>query len=471
MRIQKKFMITAFLLSVMVFAGACGSRRQGTIMQGRMGSASTLQQKEEVLTEEEESTQEQENQGDLSGIYLLKQIDTANKTVYLMKAGNGRQVQYGFTTTTLFLDKYGNSKSQTSFLSGEAVEIQTDSKTEELKKLWITDRVWVQDEITNYSVAPDSHAITIGKTKYSYDGDLPVFSGAEVLGQDMIDSGDEIRVVGMDKKILSLSIMKGHGYLQLVNTEIFDGSFICIGDKIFEEVEPDSKITVPEGTYLVTVANDGYGGSREVTIERNMTVSLNLDELKGEGPKICKITFYVGIEGAVLLIDGKAVDYSQPVEVQYGVHSISVSAEGYDTVRNKLVVNSEEAEIEIGLTKTDTSENQDNSGTNNGDTSGNVNNNVNNNNNTNNTNNTNNNTNNTNNANNGNNNTNTTNNNTNSNNNTNNNNNNNNNNSTSTDYLTTLYNLLTSINESEGTSSSERTALDMLDSYDDLKDQ
>ena len=85
-------------------------------------------------------------------------------------------------------------------------------------------------------------------------------------------------------------------------------------------------------------------------IERDKTTSLNLDELKGEGPQICKITFQVGVEGAVLLIDGKHADYSAPVELTYGVHTISVAAEGYDTISKKLVVNSKEAEIEIALT-------------------------------------------------------------------------------------------------------------------------
>lgn len=366
MKIQNRYIITLLLAALFLTAAACGNPQRNTIVQGRMGNANTLKEKTEGLAVEEEIGTEEEEEG-LSGLYLLKKIDTADKTVSLVKAGNNRQVQYSFDTVTMFMDKYGNSKSQTSFISGEAVEIQVESKTDKLQKLWVTDRVWVQEDITNYSVDESARALTIGKTRYSYDEDLPVFSGDITVGFDTFEEEDEIRAVGMDKKILSVSVTKGHGYLTLSNTKLFDGSFICVGDKIFEEVKPNKKITVPEGTHLVTVANDGYGGSKEITIERNLTTNLNLEELKGEGPKTCKITFHVGIEGAVLTIDGEKVDYSKPVEVRYGVHTIAVGAEGYDTVKNKLVVNSKDAEIEIGLTKTDTSESesQNNSGNNN----------------------------------------------------------------------------------------------------------
>jgi len=208
-------------------------------------------------------------------------------------------------------------------------------------------------------VDEDINALIIGKTKYRYDEDVLVFSDGEQVKLKLLGDSDEIRVVGLDKNIISVAITRGHGRLALANTKIFEGSFICIGEKIFLEVTPNMQVEVPEGKYLVTVANNGYGGSREVTIKRNKTTSLNLDDLKGEGPKMCKITFKVGVEGAILQLDGKSIDYSKPVEVQYGVHKVSVIAEGYDTITEKLVVNSKEAEIEIALTSASEDEEKD----------------------------------------------------------------------------------------------------------------
>ena len=228
------------------------------------------------------------------------------------------------------------------------------------------------------------------------------------------------------------------------------------------------QVEVPEGKYLVTVANDGYGGSREVEIKRDQTVSLNLDELKGEGPKMCRITFKVGVEGAVLWIDGKKADYTKPVDVRYGIHTIAVEAEGFDTIEERLVVNSAESEIEIALNETakgsskkeggSTGTNQ-NTSNNTGKKKQNTDNNSNsaNNNNGNNSNNSSSNT-----------------------NNNNNNNNSSNNNQSQTDYLTTLYNLLTSINNNNNNNNSNNQnnngtasggAATGGSSYDDLRDQ
>lgn len=79
-----------------------------------------------------------------------------------------------------------------------------------------------------------------------------------------------------------------------------------------------------------------------------------MDKLKGEGPKIGNILFAVDVEGAILQIDGEVMDYSEPLPLQYGVHTLTVTAENYDTYSKKLFVNSEEATIVIGLTGEDT---------------------------------------------------------------------------------------------------------------------
>ena len=45
---------------------------------------------------------------------------------------------------------------------------------------------------------------------------------------------------------------------------------------------------VPEGTYELTVANNGWGGSTQVTITRGQTTTVDLDKIKGKGPKTGK---------------------------------------------------------------------------------------------------------------------------------------------------------------------------------------
>lgn len=451
MRIRKNSILIVAAVIAAFSLCACGTSPDSGIIQRRRGTGK--QNQTENLIQQEESSEIKEAAAE-SELYILRHIDMEQKTADFEKERNGRLSQYTYDTGTKFLDKYGDTKSISSFMAGEVVELQISDKEQKLKKVQLSSDVWVQEDIVNYSVDSDRHALIIGQTIYSYDPDRKIFSGDTTVGFSDLGEEDELRVIGKDKQILSVAVTKGHGYLTLANTKLFDGSFICVGEKIFQEVSSGLKIEVPEGTHLVTVANNGYGGSREVVIERDKTTSINLDELKGEGPKICKITFHVGVEGAVLLIDGKQADYSVPVELTYGIHTISVAAEGYDTISKKLVVNSKEAEIEIALTSSSesTSETASKPANNNNNNNANNNNNNNNNNNAN------------------------TNNNNSNNNNTNSNNNNTNQNNASQDYLTTLYDLLTSMNKSNNNSNNNNADNNNQTSasgnnYDDLRDQ
>ena len=346
MKIQKQVIVTVIAVFAAVFLSSCSKTSSGSgIFQGRMGSGAKTEG-ENVNEPQQDAAEETQTDNSL---YVVVKIDAEAREAVFEKASNGRQLQYPYTATTRFMDKYGSSKSAESFLPGDVAEIVVSKSDQELISVQLSDDVWVYEDIVNYSIDETIGALVIGESKYAYDAQYPAFSGENRISFSDIGDSDVLRAVGIDKKLISLAVQRGHGYLALANTKLFEGSFICVGDRIFEEVTPNMQIEVPEGTYLVTVANNGYGGSKEVEIKRDQTLSLNLDELKGEGPQMCKITFDVSVEGAVLWIDGKKADYSKPVELAYGVHTIAVEAEGYDTITQKLVVNSKKAEIEIAL--------------------------------------------------------------------------------------------------------------------------
>ena len=189
----------------------------------------------------------------------------------------------------------------------------------------------------------------IGDDSYKIDAQTYVFNGDRSGNFDEISVEDQLCIVGRDKTILSVSVTTGHGNLKLTNTNLFEGSFLQLGTRIFVEITPDMEMEVPEGNYVLAVANNGWGGSKEITIQRGQTTEVNLDEIKGEGPKIARILFKTDVEGAQIYLDGQEIDYSDVLEVTYGAHKLKVKADGYDTWFRTLYVNSEEATIEISL--------------------------------------------------------------------------------------------------------------------------
>ena len=108
-------------------------------------------------------------------------------------------------------------------------------------------------------------------------------------------------------------------------------------------------MSVPEGTYTLAVANNGWGGTKKVRIKRDQVTTVDLDEIKGDGPSYGQVLFQVDAEDATILVDGKAIDASQPVSLTYGKHRLAVSASGYEDWVRALYVNTPEATIIISL--------------------------------------------------------------------------------------------------------------------------
>ena len=292
-------------------------------------------------------------------LYLIIGNDMTNEQLNLKQLASGKQYLYVYSLSTDFQDKYGNSATTVDFEPGRVIHVGKKDGEGRLMQAQIADEVWEYSDITKYSVDTERGIFKIADSKYSYDADLFVESNGEKIRLSDLNEKDEIRVVGIGTKILSVSVTTGQGTLELKNTSVFEGSFIQVGSKIFAQITHNMKLEIPEGTYTVTVANEGYGGSKEVEIARGEICTLDLDELKGEGPKTGSITFYIDVEGATFSIDGDTVDYSAPVVLTYGVHELHAEADGYDDFDKKLFVNSAAANIDISLTSESTTSDND----------------------------------------------------------------------------------------------------------------
>lgn len=284
-----------------------------------------------------------------SDILIVSDINSANETIRVYNYSTGVQYQYYYGLTTGFFDKYGNHMSVSDIHQGDVVDISGADSDGKAKRIQKSDKVWTNDAVTNFSVDKDKSVLEIGSSSYRLGERTMIFSGSEVIDTDSITAQDKLSVVGIDKDIVSIYVTTGHGTLQLSNTSLFEGSFLQLGDRIFAEITKDMSLDVPEGSYMLAVANNGWGGSTDIEIKRGETTKVNLNDLKGEGPKKSSILFEVDVQGAKIYVDGKEIDYTSPVEITYGKHTLKVTADGYDTWTRTLYVNSKEATIQITI--------------------------------------------------------------------------------------------------------------------------
>lgn len=337
----KHWLLALVIFTVFVALSGCGKKDDGPVSM--KGYASGV----EAATEEETQAEE-------SSLYTVSGVDTTLSTMTFLNIDTGRYEQYSYTDGTIFKDRHGSLISAASMVPGKVVTLTLRDKDLILEKVEQSPDAWEMDDIGKFSYNEEDKIFTIGDTKYSYDEELQVFSGDAAIELSAVTGQDTLRIQGIDRKVLSVSVTTGHGVIQLVNTQALEGGWLSLNHKNYYKITENMQLEVPEGTYELTVAGNGYGGSTEVAVTRNEQTSVDVDSIKGEDPKYCTLTFAVDVAGALMYIDGSQVDYTQPLQLQYGIHSIQITADGYDTWSKRLYVNSPEAQIEIALSGDDT---------------------------------------------------------------------------------------------------------------------
>lgn len=340
---RKKILRMMLVIGCMLLSAGCGSDKSDRISMDQYPGAAREKQDEEDPDEEIEVSRATDGE-----IYVITSVNTQECLIGLGKIDSPRTVQYGYTDATQIFDHYGQFMSVSRLAPGRAVTIGELDSEAKLTTVQLAEETWYQENITRFSVDATVGMLTVGDTKYSFDRYLRVFSDDREISITQVKEGDTISVQGLDKRILAVTVTQGHGTIALTNTQLFEGGWISLGTKIYAKVTPNMMLEVPEGEYELSVANDGYGDSKPVVVERSQVTTVDLEEFKGAGPKLCQVTFEVNVEGALLYINGEPVDYSVPVELRYGIHRLTVIADGFETWERQLVVHSEETTIQIG---------------------------------------------------------------------------------------------------------------------------
>ena len=347
---KKKMMVPVFLLAAVFLFTACGISGSTSAKKGK--NVSGAENMADRTGKEQPDTQDKadllQNPDD---VYIIAENDLLNYQMTLLNPADGSRICYEYTEGTEFFDKYGNYALGEEFSEGKLAVITRLNSNDTLGAVSFTDHTWSYEDVRNYSIDAEKDRITIADTVYRCNEGMKVFSDGLETNVYAIGSNDVLNIYGIDRTIYSVVVKSGHGTLELVNTELFEGGWMNLGTQVYTVVTRDMSLEIPEGVYEFSVANDGYGDEGEVSILRDQTTTIDLNDYKGEGPKMCQLTFNVSVEGAVIRVDGKKVNPSKPLEVRYGVHTLGVRARDYDDWNRQLVINSPTANIDILLTE------------------------------------------------------------------------------------------------------------------------
>ena len=278
-------------------------------------------------------------------------VDPGNNAVTLMNMGADRQYTLYYDGTTYVEDKYGGPMTISQIQTGDVVDVYFLKGKRQMASIQLSPEAWIYDNVRNYDLGGLNKTASIGSATYSLPDNVVVFSeGTRAEVMDIVDQ-DVLSVHGVDHNIYSINVDRGHGYLRLKNDQALIGGWIEVGNSVIREISEDMLLVVPEGSYQVFLSNEGVSAMKDVVIERNKEVVLDVGDLEIPQDKTGRILISVTPGNAEVKIDGKDVDISKAVELPYGIHQVHLEAEGYDSLTKYVQVGSEYAKISFTLEK------------------------------------------------------------------------------------------------------------------------
>ena len=327
--------IMYFLLVLCLMAGLAGCSDGGKD-KNKLISGNSITPMPETTKEETVS----ESDGTSESKAVLIDLDADKMQIIIKDIYSGNNYVLSYNGGTDVRNVYDEIISMAQLSEGEIVDVTFDEEKKKAKKVYVSKDVFRSSNISGFKAVKANTSITFGSASYMYTDTLVVISDGKILDPTEVMSRDVVTVRGIDNKIYSVSVDKGHGYLTFTGAEEFVGGMVEIGRSFLYTVSSDMMIVVPEGEYTVVMSNKGMEAKKTVYITKDMTVTMDFSEYQSPAGKIGTVEFQILPKGTDLFIEGNKTDYSKPVVLDFGTYIINLLSDDYETYTTKITVNS-----------------------------------------------------------------------------------------------------------------------------------
>lgn len=280
---------------------------------------------------------------------VVMSVDQENSGITFLNMDTGKQYTLYYSGTTYFKDKYEGPMTVSQIQPGDIVDVNFLKGKRQIASVQISPQAWCYENIDNYDLGGINHTASIGSSVFSLPDEAAILSGGNRIENMEVVKQDVVTIRGIGHTIYSVDIEKGHGYLRLKNDDALIGGWIEVGNSVICQITEDMLLTVPEGEYQVLLSNGKAGCTKEVQIERNKELVLDVGDIQIEEEKTGKIVFSVTPATAQVSVDDEVIDISQPIELPYGIHKVYMEADGYYPLQKHVQVGSEYANISFTM--------------------------------------------------------------------------------------------------------------------------
>ncbi len=280
---------------------------------------------------------------------VVMSVDAEIEYITFLNIATGRQYTLSYDGTTYVMDKHESPMTMSQIKAGDIVDITFLKGKKRLSSVQLSKQAWTYNNVENYDLGGINHTATIGSETFSMSGDVVVLSEGQRKEVMDIVKKDILTISGIGHTIYSISVDKGHGYLRLSNDRALIGGWIEVGNVAIQQITENMLLAIPEGSYQVMVSAGDASSVKEVVVERDKEVIVDVGEVVANQKKTGKILLTVEPSNAIVSIDGEKIDIQDEIELAYGIHKIHMEAEGYRTLTKYIQVGSEYASIDFTM--------------------------------------------------------------------------------------------------------------------------
>lgn len=248
---------------------------------------------------------------------------------------------------TNLTDEYGKALVLGEFAVGDIVQYTTTDSETTLAELSLSDDGFDAKRITGVINNPDEKTFMYNDKLYNYNDSTIVEFDRGTYTPENISDCDLLDIRGYNDTIYYIDVIKGHGTVKFTpNTNIINGIAEIDTTQSYNTDELTT-LTLSEGSHKIVVKGDNIDPYiSDILVEANKTtdVNLNLAQIK-QGLLIPTLT----PSNCKLEVDGETIDTSSPILLDYGPHTITVSANGYDSYQDTINIASQETRIKVLL--------------------------------------------------------------------------------------------------------------------------
>ncbi len=285
------------------------------------------------------------------GCGIIQKIDEASQEIMMYMIDRKEERTFSYSLATTVQDKHGTELIMKQLMPGEVVDVSYNNELEKLGSIKVSSESWMFDSMEKYRMNIKKGTVDIGSDTYGLSKNVQVFSDGRQLDISQVLRQDVLSFRGKGREIVSIIVEKGHGYLELSQEEALLGGWIEVGQTVITEIREDMLITVPEGEYTVRVTADKVEETKTVTIERDKETVLNFGHIEVEKPTSGRVVFEILPATAAVFIDDNEVDADYAIRLPFGIHKVTASADGYDTLSEYFEVTEEDTIVKMSLSE------------------------------------------------------------------------------------------------------------------------